>query len=95
MRWLATVCTGIVVVREQQNISFGYGAADIARNHQTNNLVNDLASYFTVAAAQGAPDLASANSNFQAMANQLGYNKDKKNEKPVRRTNRRINAPRS
>lgn len=56
----------------------GYGAADIARNHQTNNLVNDLASYFTVAAAQGAPDLASANSNFQAMANQLGYNKDKK-----------------
>ena len=30
----------------------GYGAANIARNHQTNNLVNDLASYFTVAAAE-------------------------------------------
>ncbi len=55
----------------------GYAWADNRRDAQNQELTNDMASYFTGAAAQGAPDIAAANQNFWAMANQLGYKPDK------------------
>lgn len=61
----------------------GYAWADNRRNAQNQELTNDMASYFTGAATQGAPDLTAANANFQAIADALNYhpNKDKKDKK--------------